>query len=200
MEYPSDTISAITRFLFIGEKKENLKRSDLVIVLGNEMIEGTIAEVNDMYRKGIIAGDAAIILTGATGTLNAGERCECDRMYECAVEKYNMPSELFHKDNRATNTYLNFLYSKEIIDELGGMDKFSLILCIGKAFLMRRASMYAAKLEYPQEKMQYYGTVDTQGKNIGADSWWKSEDAINRVMAEIERIGKYYAGGDLSIF
>ena len=80
------------------------------------------------------------------------------------------------------------------------MDKFSSILCIGKAFLMRRASMYAAKLEYPREKMQYYGTVDTHGKNIGADSWWKSEDAINRVMAEIERIVKYYAGGDLSIF
>ncbi len=200
MEYPSDTISAITRFLFIGEKKENIKKSDLVIVLGNEMIEGTISELNDMYRKEIIASDAAIILTGATGTLNAGERCECERMYECAVEIYKMPSELFHMDNRATNTYQNFMYSKEIIEKIGGMDSFSSILCIGKAFLMRRAYMYAAKLEYPSEKMQYYGTVDTQGKNIGADSWWKSEDAINRVMAEIERIGKYYAGGHLSIF
>ena len=51
--------------------------------------------------------------------------------------------------------------------------------------------MYAAKFGYPFEKMQYYGTVDTEGKNIGPDTWWQSEDARKRVMAEIERIGKY---------
>ena len=60
--------------------------------------------------------------------------------------------------------------------------------------------MYVSKLGYPAEKMQYYGTVDREGKNIGADIWWKSDEAIERVMAEVERIGKYYAKGDLSIF
>ena len=139
-------------FAEFGEKKENIKKSDLVIVLGNEMIEGTISEVNDMYRRGIIANDAAIILTGATSTLNAGERCECERMYECAVEMYEMPQELFHRDNRATNTYQNFLYSKAIIEKIGNPDSFSSILCIGKVFLMSRASMYAAKLNIRAKK------------------------------------------------
>ena len=200
IEYPSSTIVAITQFLFIGSEKKDLKPSDLVLVLGNEFIDGTVNEINDMFLKGIIRKDAMIILSGATGSLNAGEELECNRLFECAVEKYHMPSGLFVKENKATNAYLNFLYSKELIQQMGGFERYSSILCIGKAFLLRRASMYASKLGYPVEKMQYYGTVDREGKNIGADSWWKSDEAIKRVMAEVERIGKYYAKGDLSIF
>lgn len=200
MEYPSTTIAAITQFLFIGSEKKDLEPSDLVIVLGNELIDGTIHEINDMFLKGIIRENATIILSGATGSLNAGDELECNRLYECAVEKYHMPSHLFVKENKATNAYLNFLYSKELIQQMGGFEKYSSILCIGKAFLLRRASMYVSKLGYPAEKMQYYGTVDRAGKNISADTWWKSDEAIKRVMAEVERIGKYYAKGDLSIF
>lgn len=198
--YPSSTIAAITQFLFIGSEKKDLKPSDLVIVLGNEFIDGTVCEINDLFLKGIIREDATIILSGATGSLNAGEELECNCLFECATKKYHMPARLFVKECKATNAYLNFLYSKELIQKLGGFQKYSSILCIGKAFLLRRASMYASKLGYPVEKMQYYGTVDTEGKNIGADSWWKSDEAINRVMAEVERIGKYYLKGDLSIF
>ena len=147
-----------------------------------------------------IKSDAKIILSGATGTLNEGEELECERLYSCAIDKYHMPPELFLKECKATNTYFNFLYSKELIQQMGGFDSFSSILCIGKAFMLRRASMYAAKLDYPIEKMQYYGTVDKQGKNIGADCWWESETATERVMAEIKRIGEYFEKGDLSIF
>ena len=199
-EYPSTTIAAITQFLFIGSEKKDLKPSDLVIVLGNEFIDGTVCELNDMVLKGIIREDATIILSGATGSLNAGEDLECNRLFECATKKYHMPAHLFAKECKATNAYLNFLNSKELLQKRGGFEKYSSILCIGKAFLLRRASMYASKLGYPIEKMQYYGTVDREGKNIGADSWWKSDEAINRVMAEVERIGRYYAKGDLGIF
>lgn len=65
---------------------------------------------------------------------------------------------------------------------------------------MRRASMYAAKLDYPTNRMQYFGTVDVEGRNIGKDSWWKSQPAIDRVLAEIRRIGEYGINGDLSIY
>jgi len=60
--------------------------------------------------------------------------------------------------------------------------------------------MYASKLGYPMENMQYYGVADREGRNIAKDSWWKSEVAIERVMAEVERIGKYYATGNMSIW
>lgn len=200
MDNKSKTIEAITKFLFIEQSKETLSQSDLVLVLGNDYIDGTIAEVFDFYQDGIIISDAKIILSGAVGSLDADKDLECNRLYQCATEKYGMPETLFIKEPRAKNAYQNFEYSKFIIDGLGGWNRFKHILCIGKAFILRRASMYAAKFGYPADKMQYYGTVDRDGKNIGPDTWWQSEDAIRRVMAEIERIGKYSLSGDLSIF
>ena len=200
MDSASRTIMDITRFLFIGTSKEELLPSDLVLVMGNDYIDGTIAEIYALYQQGKIVPDAKIILSGATGVVDAGKELECKRLFACAVEKYGMPEELFIEEPNAKNSCQNFEFSKPVIEDLGGWDKFDRILCIGKAFLLRRASMYAAKFGYPFEKMQYYGTVDTEGKNIGPDTWWQSEDARKRVMAEIERIGKYYASGDLSIF
>lgn len=200
MKAPSKTIDAITDFLFIGAKKDNLLPSDLVLVLGNDQIEGTVAEIHDLYSNGTILPNALIILSGATGLLNQGKELECNRLYDCAVEKYGMPENMFIKEAKAKNACQNFEFSKDIICSLGGFECYKNILCIGKAFLLRRASMYAAKFDYPPEKMQYFGTVDIDGKNIGPDTWWKSDAAIERVMAEIERIGKYYANGDLSIF
>lgn len=198
--YPSKSISAISEFLFIENDIEQLKYSDLVIVLGNDFIEGTIRSVSELYNNGIITDSSRIILSGATGSVNKGKEPECERMYNCAVDEYNMPPHLFFKEPNATNAYENFKYSLEIINNWGGFDQFSNILVIGKAFLLRRASMYAAKFNYPSYKMQYYGTVDKDGLNIGKTTWWQNDKSIARVMAEIERIGKYYQLGDLSIF
>lgn len=197
--YPSETIKAITEFLFLETEYKEIVPSDLVLVLGNDMIDGTMEEVNRLYVDKKITEDAKIILTGATGLLDAKKENECDRLFKSGVSKFGMPEKLFILENKATNAYLNFVYSKDIIDSLGGFEKFENILCIGKAFLMRRASMYAAKLGYPHEKMQYFGTVDVNGRNIGKDTWWKSQRAIERVLAEIKRIGEYGMAGDLSI-
>ena len=200
MNYPSKTIEAITQFLFIGEEKEQLNSSDLVIVLGNHIIDIMMGEVADLYRSGKIAKTATIILSGATGDMTAGQALECDQMYASAVEKYGMPAELFLKESKATNAYLNMVYAKDLILKQGGFEQYQNILCVGNSFLLRRASMYASKLEFPMERMQFFGVYDKEGRNISPDGWWKSEVSIQRVMAEIERIGKYYATGNMSIF
>lgn len=200
MYYPSQSIKAITDFLFIGSGEKDIVPSDLVIVLGNDDIQGTIKALSELFIKEKIRKNADVILTGATGTLDKDKDLECNRLYDCAVNEYGMPAEMFIKEPNATNTYLNFLYSKSVVAEKGGFEKYKNILCIGKAFLLRRASMYAAKVGYPESKMQYYGTVDTQGKNIGKNTWWEREDSITRVLAEIKRIGEYGMKGDLSIF
>ena len=200
MTYPSNNIKAITEFIFIGEPAEALAPSDLAIVLGNHIIDIMMGEVANLYAMGKITKDATIILTGANGDMTAGQPPECDQMYEAAVHKCGMPEELFVKEPQATNAYLNMVYVKELIDARGGMDAFNHILVVGNSFLLRRISLYAAKLGYPADRLQYYGVWDKTGRNISPDSWWKSEVAVNRVMAEVERIGKYYGEGNMSIF
>ena len=200
MTYPSENIKAITDFIFIGKPAGALAPSDLVIVLGNHIIDIMMGEVADLYEQGKITRDATIILTGANGDMTAGQAPECDQMYMAGVEKYHMPSNLFVKEPKATNAYLNMVYAKEIMDEKGGTKAFGRILVVGNSFLLRRISLYAAKLGFPADRMQYYGVWDKEGRNIGPDSWWKSEVAVNRVMAEVERIGKYYGEGVMSVF
>lgn len=202
MTYPSENIKAISEFIFIGQPAEQLVPADLVIVLGNHIIELMMGEVAELYAGGKIKKDAVIVLTGATGDMTAGQAAECDQMYEAATVTYGMPGELFLKENRATNTYLNLLYSKELLEKRNpeGLESVQKILCVGNSFLLRRASLYAAKLGFPAEKMQYFGVWDKKGRNIGPDSWWESDVSVQRVMAEIERIGKYYATGNMSIF
>lgn len=200
MTYPSPNIKAITDFIFIGEPAEAICPSDLVIVLGNHIIDLMMGEVAALYEQGKIAKNATIILTGANGDMTAGQPPECEQMYVAAVQKYGMPEELFIKEPQATNAYLNMVYSKEIIEEKGGFDAYNHMLCVGNSFLLRRISLYAAKLGFPAERLQYFGVWDKAGRNIGPDSWWKSEVAVNRVMAEVERIGKYYQDGNMSVF
>lgn len=199
-KYPSPTIRAITEFLFIGQDEATLEPSDLVIVLGNHIMDIMMGEVAKLYENGKISKRATMILSGANGDFTEGQEPECDQMYRFAVEKYAMPEELFLKENRATNAYLNMVYSKELIEEKGGFETFDRILLVGNSFLLRRASMYAAKLGYPMERVQYFGVHDKEGRNISPDGWWKSEVSVQRVMAEIERIGKYYASGNMSIW
>lgn len=110
-----------------------------------------------------------------------------------------LPEKQFILEPESSNAYENFLFSKNKIDELGGFDHFQSILCIGQAFLLRRAKMCAARCNYPSKKMNYYGTVDRGGRNIGPDSWWQSEVARTRVLEEIGRISTYTLKGDLSI-
>lgn len=199
-EYPSSTIKAITEFIFIGQEKEELIPSDLVIVLGNHIMEIMMSEIAKLYQEEKITKDAKIILSGANGDFTKGQDLECEQMYAYATQTFGMSEELFWKEGRATNAWLNMLYSKELIEQQGGFSRFHHILLVGNSFLLRRASMYAAKLEYPMEQMQYFGVYDRAGRNISPDGWWKSEVSIARVMAEVERIGTYYATGNMSVW
>ena len=205
--YPNDTVRAITEFLFIETPFNDLGVCDLTIVLGNDYIDGTMKEVRRLIDSGIIAKNGKVVLSGATGLLNAGKQKECIRLFRSGVEKYDISPGLFVLEDKATNCYQNLSFTKELIEvdqkNFPGkitLENFERILIIGKAFMLRRAEMCARKLAYPMGKLAFFGTVDREGRNIGKDSWWKSEPARTRVYGESERIGKYAAGGDLSIF
>lgn len=198
MIYPSETIEAMTRFLFIGKPIEELGKNDLVIVLGNNLIELTINELKRVWDEGHIIEGAKIILSGKVGSLNKDDAPEAEDLFKLALKK-GLPENSFILEPESRNAYENFLYSKEKINELGGFDQFNSILCIGQAFLLRRAKMCAAKCGYPHEKLTYYGTVDKNGRNIGPDTWWTSDVARTRVLEEIGRISTYTLKGDLSI-
>ena len=72
-KYPSTTIQAITEFLFIGQDEATLKPSDLVIVLGNHIMDIMMGEVAKLYENEKISKRATIILSGANGDFTKGQ-------------------------------------------------------------------------------------------------------------------------------
>ena len=103
---------------------------------------------------------------------------------------------MFILEKNATNIYENLYFSKKLIND---MDKYNNILIIGAAFALRRIKLCASGMNYPLDKMQYVGTVNTEKQNCGKDNWWQNESARLRVYQELERIGKYLVKGDLDI-
>jgi len=58
MTYPSQNIKAITEFIFIGQPAEELAPSNLVIVLGNHIIDIMMEEVGGGGKQSYGRGGA----------------------------------------------------------------------------------------------------------------------------------------------
>lgn len=187
-----ESIEAITQFLFV--QTEPLMPADLTIVLGNDYVF-TMNNVYQLLHKGLLTG--SLILTGHSAQGNGVP--EAEHLFKAGLA-LGIPRERMLLECRATNSYENMLFSKQIIQEqLGGFDAFQRISVVGKAFVLRRIEMTAHRLNYPMEKLQYIPTVDREGLNIAADCWWKTAPARKRVFEELSRIGNYLAKGDLSL-
>lgn len=201
MNYPSSTVKAITELLFLDEKIENIPYCELVLVFGSNFTTGTVDALEILMENHAIDSKSKIILSGNVGSLNKdAKQPEAVQMYEEAMKRSIFNPEMFILEPNATNCYENAKFAKDIILEQKGFDKYENILFVAKSFMTRRCMMSASSLDYPMEKIHYFGLVDSKGRNIGKNNWWLSNDATVRVLAEVERIGKYSQKGDLSIF
>lgn len=92
----------------------------------------------------------------------------------------------------ATNIKENLLFSKKLVKSLNNYNK---ILLVGKSFASRRILMCADALNFPLNRIDIYGIE----KDICKDTWYQNEKSKNRVLTELERIGKYAINKDLKI-
>lgn len=69
---------------------------------------------------------------------------------------------------------------------------------MSKAFLDRRAKTSAA-CGYPNEIIDFYGTVYEKGNNIGPNTWYQTDVAKKRVIEEVKCIAEYTLKGDISL-
>ena len=198
MEKNSETINAITKFLFIGKDESDLGVYELIIFLGNDDIEGNARAIKHLWNTGHINSTSKIILSGNVGSLNQGKEPESERLFRKVVS-LGIPENIFMLEKKATNSLENFKFSKPIAESIKPIDEYENILCIGSAFMTRRAKMCASACGYPTDKIDFYGTVDTSGRNIGPNSWWLSDTATKRVLEELKRIAEYTLKGDLSL-
>ena len=187
-----NNIEDITKFIFIKDEPE---KADIIFIPGssNWVLAETAAR---LYKEGV----AGKIMPSGMYFYQFGrfmnERVTDERykgIYRTEAEflasvliKNDVPEENVIKEERATNTYENAIFSKELIKEMG-IEVKTAILC-PQAFHARRAFMTYSHL-FPDTEF-YVVPTDTQG--ITAGNWHKTERGIQVVLGELKKCGEYF--------
>ena len=187
-----NNIEDITKFIFIKDEPE---KADIIFIPGssNWVLAETAAR---LYKE----GKAEKIMPSGMYFYQFGrfmnERVTDDRykgIYETEAEflasvliKNGVPGEDVIKEERATNTYENAIFSKELLLEMG-LDIKSAIIC-PQAFHARRALMTYSHL-FPDTKLY---VVPTNTQNITADNWYNTERGRQVVLGELRKCGEYF--------
>lgn len=180
MTYPDELITAAERFVFISHEVE---KADVIFVPGGRsMAPAEMAAM--LYAKGL----APLILpSGFESKVDSSTRgsypSEWAAMYERLLQ-LGVPAHSILKENQATYTYQNALFSRQVLEQQG--------ICISRAILV-------CKPVHSHRCYHYYGSCFTQADirvchckdEVTQANWARSEKGIRSVFDEIVRIGKY---------
>lgn len=98
------------------------------------------------------------------------------------LEKNKVPSHAILREDKATYTYENAIYSRKVTDAAGIVVKRGIICC--QSHHARRCRMYY-QLLYPETE---FLTVPSDTE-VSRDNWYRSERGIQLVLGEMERCG-----------
>lgn len=187
-----NNIEDITKFIFIKDEPE---KADIIFIPGssNWVLAETAAR---LYKE----GKAEKIMPSGMYFYQFGrfmnERVTDERykgIYETEAEflasvliKNGVPKEDVIKEEKATNTYENAIFSKELLREMG-LEIKSAIIC-PQAFHARRALMTYSHL-FPDTKLY---VVPTNTQNITSDNWYNTERGRQVVLGELRKCGEYF--------
>ena len=187
-----NNIEDITKFIFIKDEPE---KADIIFIPGssNWVLAETAARLYKEDKAGKIMPSGMYFYQFGRFM---NERVTDERykgVYRTEAEflasvliKNGVPEENVIKEERATNTYENAIFSKELIKEMG-IEVKTAILC-PQAFHARRAFMTYSHL-FPDTEF-YVVPTDTQG--ITAGNWHKTERGIQVVLGELKKCGEYF--------
>lgn len=176
-------IQDITDFIFVEHKPG---KADIIFVPGGN--QGAIAvKAAELFRMGY----APWILPSGRYSKPVGHcmipgyETEWEFMHDILTEQ-GVPKEAILEEKRATFTYENAIYSRQVTDA-AGLTIERAILC-PQACHARRALLYYEIL-YPDTEFIVCPTV-TRG--ISRDNWFLEDEKIDVVLGELERCGSQF--------
>lgn len=195
----------ITDFIFAEDKPE---RADVIFVPGGPYPEAAV-HAAELYCQGfapyVVPSGKYSILKGkfepevreqaadtASGTDTntvsdtvPGFQTECD--YLCDIlKKGGVPESAVIREDQATFTWENAIFSKKRLLELGISVGRAIISC--QAFHARRCLMYYQE-QFPETEFLVCPVVT---KGISRDTWHLTEQGIDTVLGEVERCGSQF--------
>ncbi len=178
----------IENFIFL---QDELEEADIIFIPGNgfpQMAE----EAARLYEQGL----AKWILPSGKYSINLGHfggvvtrrdfyhedyETEWDFLVDVLV-KNGVPRQAILKENEATYTYENAIFSKKRLEKQGIQINKAILCC--HAFHARRCQIYYEQI-FPEVKLMIH-PVDT---GITKENWLDSDEGAQKVFGELERCG-----------
>lgn len=176
-------IEDITEFIFLEDQP---RKADVIFIPGGS--EGGIAVTAARLFK---EGYAPVVLPSGRYSKPVGAckipgyETEWEFLRDILV-KEGVPAEAVWKEDQATFTYENAIYSKQVTDKMG-LEVKKAILCPQASHARRALSYY--EILYPRTEFYVCPTV-TRG--IRRDNWFLDPEKIDVVLGELERCGSQF--------
>lgn len=181
----------ITEFIFIEHEP---KPADIIFVPGNGYSDMAIRAArlwNEKYAPFILISGKYAKHVGAFRSMLKEENpysgeyeTECDFLYTILKGERVAPEAII-RENEATFTYENAVFSKRLTDERSLSIHKAIICC--NAYHGRRCLMYY-QLLYPDTEFLVCA-IDT---GIDRNNWHRTEKGIEVVLGEVERCGSQF--------
>ena len=186
-------LKSTENFIFAENKPE---KADIIFVPGNgypQMAE----RAAELYKAGlsewILPSGRYSVVDGKfmgvqkkSDIYNGEYETEWEFLRDVLI-KNGIPEQKILREDHATFTYENAIYSRQVTDH-AGLEIKKAILC-SKSYHARRCLMYY-QLLYPQTKF-YVVPVDADG--ITRENWRECEKGIEAVTGELSRIVKQFS-------
>lgn len=180
-------------FIFAQNKPE---KADIIFIPGNgypQMAEKAAQLFRDGYAPYILPSGRYSIVNGCFGGV-LDKKEIYDKEYETEWEflqdvlvRNGVPGQVILKEDQATFTYENAVYSRQVTDS-AGLDIKKAILCC-KTHHARRCLMYY-RFVYPDTE---FFVVPADADGITLDNWTKTEEGVQAVTGEITRIIRQFS-------
>ena len=182
-------LEQLTEFIFVEDLPE---KADIIFIPGSGFPQ-LAEEAAGLYHRGyapyILPSGRYSILNGHFGGVQekawmypGDYETEWEFLKEVLI-KQQVPEKAVLKEDQATYTYENAIYSRKVTDSLG-MEIHRAILCC-KPYHARRSLLYY-QLLFPDTR---FLVCPVRESDVTRENWFLTEKGTKIVLGEIERIG-----------
>lgn len=173
-------LDAITDFIFVEHEPQ---KSDIILVPG-----GSHPQLMDRASQLFLAGFAPYVLpSGAKNELVPDWSSEAEWFKDIGM-KLGVPEEAILVEDQATDTLENAKYSLAMIQKKNIPASKVILVC--KTQHARRA-LLTYKFVFPVST-EFIVCPIPDKRNITRENWFLDQEKIDKVMGEVEKIGKYF--------
>lgn len=171
---------SITDIVFV---KDELKKSDIIIIAGGSRAELAVAAFS-LFEKGYAD---LILVTGGKNKKLIDFETECDFLCDILIKK-GVPETQLIRESRSTNTVENAIFSKQKLEENRMAIKSAILVC--KGFHSRRCKMTFQI--FMDDSIDFCVSSIVDERNIAAGNWFEDVGKKQIVLSELRKIGTYF--------